>query len=242
MAKRDCLYPETGFRKDGTHELAAILRRESASNAPIVKIYQQLFDEWKNSGLKKMVISSEQFCGGLRYAELPPAKISLLREIFCGIDTRIVCYTREPGEMLDSLYNHTQRTRTSLWDHGVSYFYHNINLDFMYEGYLNLWRRFFGEENVISRSYEDAVTDTGIVTDFLSVLDIDNTGFRDVRPMNARFGKKALEALHDQYRKRQLSLKQRMELIENVSQENADLEAIRHVPKAFGRRINQENA
>lgn len=173
LAELDFCYPVSHLRWNGHHEFAwsfGIDHPERKIFLGSNEMWEDLLHEWKVSGCRKMLLSSEDF----EFIQ----KKKMIRDLFDGFNVKIIVYLRRQDLYFDSEFSQHLKMYSSRFHHSISdfYFQHNFIPRFGYYQFLNQWAGFFGKENLIVRAFEPKLFSGGMFHEFISSLGVQSFG------------------------------------------------------------------
>ena len=161
LAKASLIYPQTGLRGTGHHDLAELGLRELR---PIVKSHwRTIAQQLKEKPNQSVLLSSENFCF------MHPDCIREMSELFEGQRVKILFYIRPQVPLVESTYLHWQVTNLDYrGEIGRFFFWHHEAFDF--EARIAPWVENFGEEAILARLYDKRITGEDVRADLLELL------------------------------------------------------------------------
>jgi|GEM_PF-3155318 len=177
---RGILFPQTGLRRP-KNASSALASHGHGGLMPLLKVpmsdkaralREALKAEQEAAGVERLMFSSELFAAPMHTARCAKGFRSYLG---VSADVTVIAYVRRQDWWLESFYREIlgwsrQRITESL----PAFFEADGKTWLDFEARLKPWVKTFGEDNVIVRSYDDAMHDGGLLSDFLSALGIDD--------------------------------------------------------------------
>lgn len=163
LRKSGILYPVSGRPKhlsDCHHSLAWALRRERGVS---MDEWCQLKREIENSGLSRIVISSEEF------VFLNQKEILKLKDQLRNFKVYVIFYLRNPLDFLQSYYK--ELVKRNMYSGSFRRFLTSRQVDYVqFFSLIEKWSSVFSTSMIQVRSYDEAIRRGSVVEDFVSLF------------------------------------------------------------------------
>lgn len=154
LKKQGVLYPVTGLRGSGHHNLAQLGTTE------LPMLFDNLKNEIENSHCERIVLSSEffVFCKN--------EYVSALAKSLSGYSTTIVFYVRNQVSLLESVFLQWQKVGSE-YDEHIDLFFLKHKHSFDFNKKIEPWALHFGASNIIAGVFDKHIIGDDVVIDFL---------------------------------------------------------------------------
>ena len=171
LEKLGYLYPKTGCKWKGHHELAwaaGVNNPNKRNDISDAELWEMLAQEIILSTAENIIISSEDFEWVWNTKQL--------KYYLSEFDVKIIIYLRRQDNYIQSFYStHIKDYRPRI-SKEIEEYAHTLKLNTLnYYDYLKNWEKSFGSENIIVRVFEKQQLPNGLLADFLNTVGISST-------------------------------------------------------------------
>lgn len=196
-----CLYPNFNRIRLHTgryHNHLEWYRKHVIKNDEVfLKYIHRTLKYCRAHSLDKVILSGE---GWLRSRNMPP-RIRLVLDNFEDVDVRLICYFRRMDSWFESAWKQWGLKEFETYEE----YMRQPRVMYRFEGLLDslkYWEKYIGRERMIVKAYEKQQLPEGLLSDFLSSVDIDYKSHEWVKnedtnvALNMGFDRDVLEILH----------------------------------------------
>ncbi len=171
--------PETGYALGSSHQLPWCFLRDLPTHYPVSplshrELFNNLIEEIDSRPESIFILSSEDFCLIDKDSAKENPSLDEIANYLKKYDVTIIAYLRNQVEFISSYLNQAIKAYDTRivpqTAESVNSYFKNV-LD--YEKLLERWGKAFGEDNLCVRSFHLAVSEDGIIADFLSQVGIE---------------------------------------------------------------------
>lgn len=160
FAKQGILYPTTGLRGTGHHNLAVLGKNELTND------FIDLKREIQNSNQHKIILSSEFFVFSKENY------IKAMQETLIDYNVKVIFYIRDQLKLIESVYLQWQKVGDDYKKDIVLFFDHH-KASFNFLNRIEPWGKYFGNENMIVEVFDQRLIGADVTKDFLTKVEID---------------------------------------------------------------------